>query len=220
MLVGPTQRSVVTLTTQASLRGSLTLRAAALPARGRSLHASSKSLAQPPPPSSPPPPPSPTPSSEPRNEAREYLEAKRLRKEARAGQPPSRHALFYSDIVPPLLRILAYGSTAYFALHLLWNVLDRDEQRALADAKTDGYANTIRNLDEQIEQAKQSVTDKAAAAGKEVEIKAEQIKAKASSGWGSWLWPFGTSSGGSDDNGGSGDGSDQGRSAGAATAAA
>ncbi|KAK0545629.1 hypothetical protein OC861_005196 [Tilletia horrida] len=53
----------------------------------------------------------------------------RTRAERRTQQgPPSRHALFYRDIVPPLLRVLAYGSIVYLGLHLTWVVLDREEQ--------------------------------------------------------------------------------------------
>ena len=49
----------------------------------------------------------------------------------RTSGPPSRHKLFYRDIVPPLFRVLAYGSAVYFTLHLTWQYLDGREQKAL-----------------------------------------------------------------------------------------
>lgn len=51
----------------------------------------------------------------------------------RSNKPPSRHKLFYRDIVPPLVRVLAYGSIVYFSLHLTWQYLDGREQKQLED---------------------------------------------------------------------------------------
>lgn len=44
-----------------------------------------------------------------------------------------RHGYFYRDILPPFLRVLAYGSAAYFALHLAWQYLDGREQKQLEE---------------------------------------------------------------------------------------
>lgn len=51
----------------------------------------------------------------------------------RSNKPLSRHKLFYRDIVPPLVRVLAYGSIVYFSLHLTWQYLDGREQKQLED---------------------------------------------------------------------------------------
>ncbi|KAK0536410.1 Mitochondrial-processing peptidase subunit alpha [Tilletia horrida] len=67
------------------------------------------------------------------------------------GPSPSRHALFYRDIVPPLLRVLAYGSIVYFGLHLVWVVLDREEQDARHAGEVGLLQAEIRGLKEDVE---------------------------------------------------------------------
>lgn len=113
------------------------------------------------------------------NEAQRYLANKAARKAARSSNPHSasaRHASLYSQLFPALLRILAYGSTAYFGLHLLWNVLDRDEQRKLMDSQTSGLEATARSLAEKVEKAKEQVAPTTTGT--------EDRKNK------KWYWPF------------------------------
>jgi hypothetical protein len=47
--------------------------------------------------------------------------------------PPSNHKLFYRDIVPPLFRVLAYGSAVFLSLQLIWQYLDGLEQKKLEE---------------------------------------------------------------------------------------
>lgn len=45
----------------------------------------------------------------------------------------SKHALLYSEVVPPVFRVLAYSTAAYFGLHLVWLTLkNREETEAQA----------------------------------------------------------------------------------------
>ncbi|KAN0059933.1 hypothetical protein ACQY0O_007906 [Thecaphora frezii] len=182
MLAGPSRPTALL---QATIRRSL------LAAPHRALHTTRRVLLASPPSSSTNPPPSGPSAEEPRNEALEYLEAKRRRKAAQANQPPSRHALFYRDIVPAMVRILAYGSSAYFALHLVWNLLDRDEQRILAEQKTQAFQDEIRNLDRQIEEAALNVKGKGEGASHGTRTEGAEAEDGARKGWSSWVWPFG-----------------------------
>lgn len=119
------------------------------------------------------------------NQAQRYLANKAARKAARASNPTgasARHASLYSHIFPALLRILAYGSSAYFGLHLLWNVLDRDEQTKLMKAHTAGLESTARSIAEKVEQAQAKVSD----AGSKV---VSEVKDGQKEGKKSW-WPF------------------------------
>lgn len=91
-------------------------------------HASTSSPGSSPSPSpSPPPPPQsaqsqPPPSSSPSS----------------TGKPKSKHKLVYGEVWPPLIRVLAYGSGVYFALHLVQQYLDGEEQRKLeADVRAE-----------------------------------------------------------------------------------
>ncbi|WFD35159.1 hypothetical protein MCUN1_002009 [Malassezia cuniculi] len=43
--------------------------------------------------------------------------------------PKSKHALLYREIFPSLIKVLAYSTATYFALHLTWELLDAREQR-------------------------------------------------------------------------------------------
>lgn len=113
------------------------------------------------------------------NEAQQYLAAKAARKAARASNPTgasARHGSVYSQLFPALLRILAYGSSAYFGLHLLWNVLDRDEQTKLMNAHTEGLESTARSLAGKVEKAQEQVRGA-------VEEGKEKVEKR---GW----WPF------------------------------
>ena len=47
--------------------------------------------------------------------------------------PPSKHKLFYREVIPPLFRVLALGSAVYFSLHLAWQYLDGNEQKRLEE---------------------------------------------------------------------------------------
>lgn len=87
--------------------------------------------------------------------------------------PPSRHVLFYRDIVPPLLRVLAYGSIVYFGLHLTWVVLDREEQ----DAR---HAGEVKSLQAEIRSLKDQAVRKAGSTS-------EGAKEKAKSWWSTLL---------------------------------
>lgn len=136
-------------------------------------------------------PPSPSTSSaseEELNEAQRYLADKAARKAYRQQNPTSasaRHASLYSQLFPALLRILAYGSTAYFGLHLLWNVLDRDEQTKLMEGQRKGLEATARSLAEKVDRATERVSAKAG----EVVGKTE-AKVEGESGKKKWYWPF------------------------------
>ncbi|KAE8222634.1 hypothetical protein CF319_g4200 [Tilletia indica] len=83
------------------------------------------------------------------------------REERRSEGPPSRHILFYRDIVPPLFRVLAYGSIVYFGLHLTWVVLDREEQDARHASEISGLQGEIRKLKEDAESGVVQVVEKA-----------------------------------------------------------
>lgn len=120
------------------------------------------------------------PPTEPRNEALEYLERKRQRKANAANQPPSRHALFYRDIIPPFLRVIAWGSSAFFAMHLVWNLLDRDEQRVLVERRHKEYEEQIKQL-----ASRQPALGDGDGAG------AGADASRSAGGWLGWLWPFG-----------------------------
>ena len=131
-----------------------------------------------------PPPSQSHPETEELNEAQRYLANKAARKAERAGNPTgasARHASLYSQLFPALLRVLAYGSSAYFGLHLLWNVLDRDEQTQLMNAQTTGLEATARSIAEKVDKAKQQVTSTASAIASEGEEKGGKKR---------WYWPF------------------------------
>lgn len=139
----------------------------------------SRSLAAPPPPTQS--------ETEELNEAQRYLANKAARKLDRSNNPTgasARHASLYSQLFPALLRILAYGSSAYFGLHLLWNVLDRDEQTKLMNAQTSGLESTARSLVEKVDQAKERVQGAVCSAVSEGKEEAEKAKGKR------WYWPF------------------------------
>ncbi|CAD6886978.1 unnamed protein product [Tilletia laevis] len=89
------------------------------------------------------------------------------REERRSSEgPPSRHVLFYRDIVPPLFRVLAYGSIVYFGLHLGWVLLDREEQ----DAR---HASEIGTLQREISQLKEDTESGVARVADRAETKAK-----------------------------------------------
>lgn len=95
----------------------------------------------------------------PRNEAEDYLARKAARREERKANPTSaraRHASLYTEIVPAMMRILAYGSAIYFALHLVWNLLDRDEQRQLMTKQADDLENRILSVTQKVNAANAS----------------------------------------------------------------
>ncbi|WFD28245.1 hypothetical protein MNAN1_003252 [Malassezia nana] len=59
-----------------------------------------------------------------------HLSARRLQSTART---KSKHALLYSEIIPPVFRVLAYSTAAYFGMHLTWLALrNREESEAQA----------------------------------------------------------------------------------------
>ena len=61
-----------------------------------------------------------------------------------SGAPKSKHALLYREIFPPLLRVLAYSTATYFALHLTWELLDAHEQRIKQQSEIETMRNEIR----------------------------------------------------------------------------
>lgn len=127
------------------------------------------------------PPPS-TSETEELNEAQRYLANKAARRSQRLSNPTgasARHASLYNQLFPALLRILAYGSSAYFGLHLLWNVLDRDEQTKLMNAEASGLEATARALVGKVERAKERV----GGSGEEAAESTGGEKRR-------WYWPF------------------------------
>ncbi|PWN47036.1 hypothetical protein IE53DRAFT_371802 [Violaceomyces palustris] len=87
----------------------------------------------------------------------------------------NRHRLFYTDILPPMLRVLAYGSASYFALHLVWNLLDREEERE--------------SMRQGIQDLKQTVAEKASS--KQQPTPAPSPTETGRPSWYQSLWPFG-----------------------------
>lgn len=118
----------------------------------------------------------------PRNEAEEYLANKAARRQQRQADPTSaraRHASFYTEIMPALLRVFAYGSAAYFGLHLLWNLLDRDEQRQLMAKQADDLEDKIQSITQKVQAATASHDQQAPATPSEQQAPQKR----------SW-WPF------------------------------
>lgn len=69
--------------------------------------------------------------------------------------PKSKHKLVYREIWPPLIRVLAYSSGVYFALHLGWQYLDGQEQRQLEqDVRAELEAQIRSQINEKGNQAK------------------------------------------------------------------
>ena len=58
--------------------------------------------------------------------------------------PKSKHALLYREIFPPLIRVLAYSTATYFALHLTWELLDAREQRIKQEREISSLQSEIR----------------------------------------------------------------------------
>lgn len=56
----------------------------------------------------------------------------------------SRHALVYSEIFPPMFRVLAYSTATYFAMHLMWVTLASAEERRAQAAEIEGLRTEIR----------------------------------------------------------------------------
>lgn len=122
--------------------------------------------------------------SEQLNEAQSYLASKAARKAERARNPTgasARHASLYSQLFPALLRILAYGSSAYFGLHLLWNVLDRHEQTQLMNAQTSSLQATAKSLADKVDTAVQQID----ASGSSPAIPLPEKRSNKP-----WYWPF------------------------------
>lgn len=77
----------------------------------------------------------------------------------RRSGPPSRHSLFYREIYPPFLRCIAYGSGAYFALHLLWTYLDGEEQKVVEEQQRAEMEDKIKELRQKAQGALAGVTE-------------------------------------------------------------
>ncbi|UZJ51612.1 hypothetical protein CBS101457_000932 [Exobasidium rhododendri] len=90
----------------------------------------------------------------------------------RSTGPPSKHKLFYRTILPPLFRVLAYGSAVYFALHLTWQYLDGNEQRELENQVRDDLESKVK---EQLQK------------GGVVEQEKSVQSSKSSKSWFGWL---------------------------------
>ena len=86
--------------------------------------------------------------------------------EPRPKGPPSKHKLFYRELLPPIVRVLAYSSAAYFALHLLWTTLDTREQNQFRLGE-------IRSLEEEASNAAEMAKNKAAQVGQAAQQKAK-----------------------------------------------
>lgn len=89
----------------------------------------------------PPPPPDTRPSRQP-------------------GGSHEKHRLFYREFYPPLIRCFAYGTGAYFALHLTWQYLDSKEQDFLRDEERSALEYRVKELREGVKDVGQSVEDK------------------------------------------------------------
>ena len=65
----------------------------------------------------------------------------------RGDEPPpkSKDALMYRELFPPILRVLAYSTAAYFALHLTWSLLERREVQERQDAELQSLQSEIRH---------------------------------------------------------------------------
>lgn len=62
-----------------------------------------------------------------------------------APPPKSKDALMYRELFPPILRVLAYSTAAYFALHLTWSLLERREVKERQDAELQSLQSEIRH---------------------------------------------------------------------------
>ena len=60
------------------------------------------------------------------------------------GRPKSQHTFLYTDIFPPMMRVLAYSTAAYFAMHLMWVTLASAEERRAQAAEIEGLRTEIR----------------------------------------------------------------------------
>lgn len=60
--------------------------------------------------------------------------------------PKTKHALLYSEIFPPVLKVLGYSTATYFALQLLWVHLRNQEEAAAQASELDGLKAEIREL--------------------------------------------------------------------------
>lgn len=69
----------------------------------------------------------------------------------------ARHKSFYSDILPPFLRVLAYGSASYFALHLTWTVLKDGEIKQEREQEIDGLQKVVKESREKILKMREQV---------------------------------------------------------------
>ncbi|WFD31902.1 hypothetical protein MSPP1_002943 [Malassezia sp. CBS 17886] len=63
--------------------------------------------------------------------------------------PPSRHPnekhrLLYRQVLPPVIRVLAYSTMAYFALHLTWGLLNDAEEKAAQKEDMDRLKGAVR----------------------------------------------------------------------------
>jgi len=50
----------------------------------------------------------------------------------------------YSEIFPPMFRVLAYSTATYFAMHLMWVTLASAEERRAQAAEIEGLRTEIR----------------------------------------------------------------------------
>ena len=60
------------------------------------------------------------------------------------GKAKSRHALMYREIIPPVLRVLAYSTLTYFTLHLTWQWLERNETGRAQQSSIEALKNEVR----------------------------------------------------------------------------
>ncbi|CAO1629865.1 unnamed protein product [Sympodiomycopsis kandeliae] len=149
---------------QSSLQSSVSVLRRSLPSTHRSI-ASSAPLSQsrPSPQSPPPPQENPRPSREP-------------------GGSHEKHRLFYREFYPPLFRCLVYGTLSYFTLHLIWQILDGQEQDFLRTEEKNVLQDGIKELREKAGDTVDKVKD--LKEGIKDEVETEKKKS------GAW-WRFG-----------------------------
>ena len=84
--------------------------------------------------------------------ARTYATGARCAPHAASGprgggpDPKAKSKLLYREIFPPMIRVLAYSTCAYFGMHLAWVLLKSDEEKRVQTAELGDMRAEIRAL--------------------------------------------------------------------------